>query len=130
MERPSSPVSILGSDRDAGAIDAARANAARAGVGEDVAFDVRPLSAIEPPDGPGLLIANPPYGVRVGESDALRNLYAALGRTARQKCPGWTLALLSADRKLEGHVGLPFSESFRTSNGGIPVRLVTAAIPV
>jgi putative N6-adenine-specific DNA methylase len=130
MERPSAPIPILGSDRDAGAIDAARANAARAGVGADVTFDVRPLSGIEPPDGPGLLIANPPYGVRVGESDALRNLYAALGRTARQKCPGWTLALLSADRKLEGHVGIPFSESFRTSNGGIPVRLVTAAIPV
>ncbi|HEX8245558.1 MAG TPA: hypothetical protein VF541_18745, partial [Longimicrobium sp.] len=124
-----SPVPIQGSDRDAGAIDAARANAERAGVGEDVRFDVRPVSAIEPPPGPGLLIANPPYGVRVGESDALRSLYAALGRTARAKCPGWTLGLLGADRKLEGQVGLPFTEAFRTSNGGIPVRLVTAAVP-
>jgi len=126
---PSSPVPLLGSDRDAGAIDAARANAARAGVAEDVAFDQRPVSAIEPPEGPGLLIANPPYGVRVGESDALRSLYAALGKTARAKAPGWTLALLSADRKLEGQAGLAFAERFRTSNGGIPVRLVTADVP-
>jgi putative N6-adenine-specific DNA methylase len=128
MERPSSPVAIQGSDRDAGAIDAARANAGRAGVADDARFDVRPLSAIEPPDGPGLLIANPPYGIRVGESDALRNLYAALGRVARERCRGWTVALLSADRKLEGQVGLPFAERFRTSNGGIPVRLVTATV--
>jgi len=122
-------VPILGSDRDAGAIEAAASNAARAGVGEDVRLEVRPLSAIEAPGGTGLLVANPPYGVRVGESDALRNLYAALGRVAREKLPGWTVALLSADRKLEGQVGLPFGEVFRTSNGGIPVRLVTAAVP-
>ncbi|HSU14515.1 hypothetical protein [Longimicrobium sp.] len=127
-ERPSPPVAIQGSDRDAGAIEAAAANAGRAGVADDVGFDVRPVSAIEPPEGPGLLIANPPYGVRVGETDALRNLYAALGRVARAKCPGWTVALLSADRKLEGQVGLPFAEVFRTSNGGIPVRLVTAPV--
>jgi putative N6-adenine-specific DNA methylase len=126
---PSSPVPVLGSDRDVGAIEAARSNAGRAGVADDVGFDVRPVSAVEPPEGAGLMIANPPYGVRVGESDALRSLYAAVGKTARARAPGWTLALLSADRKLEGQVGLPFDERFRTSNGGIPVRLVTAPVP-
>jgi len=75
------------------------------------------------------MIANPPYGVRVGETEALRSLYAAVGKTARARAPGWTLALLSADRKLEGQVGLPFDERFRTSNGGIPVRLVIAHVP-
>jgi putative N6-adenine-specific DNA methylase len=126
---PSASAPILGSDRDAGAIEAARANAARAGVSDDAGFDVRSVSAIEAPPGPGLLIANPPYGVRVGESDALRSLYAALGRVARERGPGWQLALLSADRKLEGQVGIAFGEAFRTSNGGIPVRLVVGQVP-
>lgn len=126
--RPASPVAILGSDRDAGAVEAARANAARAGVGDDVELEQKPVSAIEPPPGPGLIIANPPYGVRVGESDALRSLYAALGRTARARAAGWTLALLSADRKLEGQVGVAFREEIRTSNGGIPVRLVVGTV--
>ncbi len=125
---PSAAAPILGSDRDAGAVEAARANAARAGVSDDVRFVARPLSAVEPPPGPGLLIANPPYGVRVGESDALRDLYAALGRVARDRAPGWTLALLSADRKLEGQVGVAFREAVRTSNGGIPVRLVVGRV--
>ena len=123
-----SPVPVAGSDRDAGAIEAARANAERAGVAGDVDFAVRPVSAMEPPPGRGLLVCNPPYGVRVGEIDALRNLYAALGRTARARCPGWTVALLAAERKLEAQVGIPFAEAFRTSNGGIPVRLAVGVV--
>jgi putative N6-adenine-specific DNA methylase len=116
---------ILGSDRDAGAVEAARSNAERAGVEEDVDFEVAPLSALRPPPGPGWLVTNPPYGVRVGESAPLRDLYAALGRLARRDLPGWTLALLSADRRLEAQVGVEWKEALRTRNGGIPVRVVT-----
>lgn len=122
--RPAAGVPVVASDRDAGAVEAAEANAARAGVRDDLDLAVRPLSALEPPAGEGWIVSNPPYGIRVGERDPLRNLYAALGRTLRERCPGWTLALLSADRALEGQVGVRFEERFRTSNGGIPVRLV------
>jgi 23S rRNA G2445 N2-methylase RlmL len=73
---------------------------------------------------------NPPYGVRVGEAEGLRDLYAALGRTLRRRCPGWTLALLAADRRLEGHTGLPLTEALHTQNGGIPVRLMVGRVPV
>ncbi|MBM3885279.1 MAG: class I SAM-dependent RNA methyltransferase [Gemmatimonadetes bacterium] len=125
----SAPAPILASDRDAGAIDAARANAERAGVAQDIELRVAPLSALEPPPGPGLLIANPPYGVRVGETKPLRDLFARLGQVARTRCAGWDLVLLSADRGLESQVGLPFTERFATSNGGIPVRLVRTRIP-
>lgn len=117
-------VAIQGSDRDAGAIEAAASNAARAGVEEDVALSVRALSAVEPPPGEGWLVTNPPYGVRVGESDRVRDLYAALGRVAREKLPGWTVALLSADRRLEGQVKIAFRQALATRNGGIPVRVV------
>ncbi|HEX6910691.1 MAG TPA: hypothetical protein VF142_09850 [Longimicrobium sp.] len=126
---PASPVPILGSDRDEGAIAAATANAERAGVADDVDFSARAVSAIEPPPGPGWMVINPPYGVRVGERDPLRNLYAALGRTLRARCPGWTLALLSPDAGLERQVGIPLEEALRTSNGGIPVRLAVGRVP-
>jgi putative N6-adenine-specific DNA methylase len=126
---PRSPVPILGSDRDDGAIVAARANAERAGVTADVEFSARAVSAVEPPAGPGWMVINPPYGVRIGEKDPLRNLYAALGRTLRERCPGWTLALLSPDAGLERQIGMGLQEALRTSNGGIPVRLVTGRVP-
>lgn len=127
-ELPGSPVAIHGADRDAGAIVAARANAERAGVQDDVHFDEQAISAMSEAPAPGLIASNPPYGVRVGESEGLRNLYAQLGNVARRNRAGWMLALLAADKKLEQQVLLDFDEQFRTKNGGIPVHLVTALV--
>ncbi len=129
QELARSPVPIQGSDRDAGAIDAARANAERAGVSQDVVFSVRALSAIEPPTGPGLVAANPPYGVRVGERHEIRNLYAQLGHVLRRQCAGWRLALFSPDAKLTAQLGFVMQTVLATSNGGIPVHVEVGAVP-
>lgn len=126
--RPAASTPILGSDRDAGAIAAATANARRAGVLTDLDLAVRPLSALEPPPGAGWLVTNPPYGVRVGERAPLRNLYAALGKLARQRLRGWHLTLLSADRRLERQVRIPFEPVLETRNGGIAVRVVHGVV--
>lgn len=128
--RAQSPVAIAGGDRDAGAIAAAEANAARAGVAADIAFARQSLSATRAPaGGPGLIATNPPYGKRVGDSDALRALYAQLGATARAHFPGWTIAMVGADRRLEGQLRLTLDERARTRNGGLPVRLLVANVP-
>jgi putative N6-adenine-specific DNA methylase len=123
---PAAPAPIIGSDRDEGAIAASRANAERAGVSGDVEFVQRAVSELAVPDGPGLLITNPPYGIRVGERAPLRDLYARLGQLARTRCAGWEVALLSADHTLDSHTGLDFHAVLRTNNGGIPVRVVLA----
>jgi putative N6-adenine-specific DNA methylase len=129
-----SPVRIVASDRDAGAIAAASSNAGRAGVAADIDFSVRPISDVAPPAGPGggLLASNPPYGVRLARGggaaagrDRLRDLYAQLGNVARARFAGWTLTLMTESRLLERQVGVPFTELFQTSNGGIAVRVVT-----
>lgn len=123
---PASPVGVAGSDRDVGAIDAARANADRAGVSGDVVFEVRALSAAEPLADQaacaGLVAVNPPYGVRIGEVRPLRNLYAALGHLMTGRLPGWRLAMISANEELERQVGRELREAFVTSNGGIRIR--------
>lgn len=127
---PASPVTIQGSDRDSGAIDAARANAERAGVAQAVEWSVHAVSAISPPGGAGLVAANPPYGVRVGDRHEIRNLYAQLGHVLRRHCGGWRLALLSPDAKLTSQLGFAMRPVLGTSNGGIPVRVVVGEIPV
>jgi putative N6-adenine-specific DNA methylase len=125
-----SPVRIAASDRDAGAIDAARSNAERAGVAGDIELAVQSISAAGPPSGSvGALIMNPPYGERIGDSDAIRNLYAQMGNVARKNFAGWTFGMLSPDKGLEAQTRLPLEERFKTSNGGIPVRFVTAVVP-
>jgi putative N6-adenine-specific DNA methylase len=126
---PRAPAKIVASDRDAGAASATLANAERAGVASDVEIRRSALSGITPPDGRGLLIANPPYGVRASSSTDVRNLYAQLGNVARAKCAGWTLAFLSADRAIDAQVKLPLIESLKFKNGGIPVRLMRAEVP-
>lgn len=123
-------VRIRGSDRDAGAIEAARSNAERAGVAADIELTARAVSAIDDCErGGGLVATNPPYGVRVGEAARLRDLYAKLGQVLRGKCPGWRVALLSANARLDGELRLPLEERLRTRNGGIPVRLMVAKVP-
>jgi 23S rRNA G2445 N2-methylase RlmL len=127
---PSAPAPIIGADRDEGAIANALANAKRVGVLSDVEFRCAPLSALDVPEASGgLLVANPPYGVRLGETKALRDLFARLGQVAYERCRGWRVTLLSADRGLESHTRLPFTEVLATSHGGIAVRLVAADVP-
>ncbi len=124
---PAAPAPIFASDRDEGAITNARANAERAGVLADITFRCAPLSALTWPEGSGgLVVSNPPYGVRVGETEGLRDLFARLGQLVRAHGAGWRVALLSADRGLERETRLPFTEVFATRNGGIPVRLVVS----
>jgi putative N6-adenine-specific DNA methylase len=125
---PAAAASIQASDRDAGVVDAARANAERAGVSSDIEFAHRAVSAIEPPSQPGWLICNPPYGVRVGERDRLRNLYAQFGKVVRAKCQGWHVGLISATPELERQTALGLVPLLRTTNGGIPVRLVAGIV--
>lgn len=124
-----SPAAIAASDRDAGAIEAAKSNAERAGVANDIQFAVQAISAAGPVgSGAGLLITNPPYGERVGDSKAIRNLYAQFGNTARAKFHGWELAMLSANKTLDAQTQMDFEERFKTTNGGIPVRLVVGPV--
>jgi len=125
----SSPVPIVGSDRDEGAIESARSNAERAGVAGDVEFSVRALSAIEPPADRGLLATNPPYGKRVSDRSNVRDLYAQLGNVARERCPGWRISMYSPDARLTKQTALPFREALGTSHGGIKVALLAAVVP-
>jgi putative N6-adenine-specific DNA methylase len=125
-----SPVRIAASDRDAGAIDAARSNAERAGVDGDIELMVQSISAAGGLlGGPGALITNPPYGERLGDSEGIRNLYAQMGNVARKHFQGWTFGMLSPDASLDAQTRLPLGERFKTTNGGIPVRFVAGVVP-
>lgn len=127
-QTPTAGAPIRGADRDAGSITSARANAQRAGVEEDLALDAAVISDAMPSAGKGWVITNPPYGVRVGDSDALRNLYAQFGNVLRDRFSGWRVGLLSADRRLDGQLRLALAPAFETRNGGIPVRFLVGDV--
>ena len=124
-----SPVPLLGSDRDASAIESARANAERAGVAGDVELGVRAVSALKAPDTPGLVATNPPYGVRLSSESDVRDLYARFGQVLRERCAGWRVAIYASEPRLAKQIELPFTEILRTSNGGIRVAGLVADVP-
>ena len=121
--RSAADVRIVMSDRDAGACDAARANAARAGVTADVEISQQSLSdvALSPLGTSGLVLTNPPYGLRISEGLDLRSLYARLGEVVRAGGPGWQLGMLVPDKRLAAQTSLRFETRLKTSNGGIGV---------
>lgn len=124
---------IRGSDRDAGAIQAAARNAERAGVADTVHFSVEAISQAlgeleELATGTGWILTNPPYGIRIGESDDLRNLYARLGTALKAK-RGWRAGILTSDSALVRQTRLPLVPRIDTRNGGIPVSFLASEKP-
>ncbi|GAP21849.1 THUMP domain-containing class I SAM-dependent RNA methyltransferase [Leptolinea tardivitalis] len=116
-----SPVTILASDRDAGAIQIARSNAERAGVLDLIQFDCLAVSAIQPPNQAGWVVTNPPYGVRVSPDKDLRDLYARFGDVLRRQCPDWNTGVLCSNDLLIGQMHIPLLEKIHLTNGGLPV---------
>jgi putative N6-adenine-specific DNA methylase len=126
-ERPVAP--LWGSDLNAGALGTARRNARRAGVQEHLVLErqdvTRPQS---PPTAPsGLLITNPPYGIRVGQKEALEPLLRALGALLRERLPGWRGAILVPQPASQTALGLELDDAFELQNGGIRCQLLVTA---
>jgi putative N6-adenine-specific DNA methylase len=120
--RRPAPAPIVASDRDEGAVGAARRNAERA----QVAIDVRhhAVSDSQPPASTGLLLTNPPYGERVGDPGRLRDLYATLGKLASRRYAEWTVGFITTDERLAQASGLAFTRSTPPlPHGGLRVKL-------
>jgi putative N6-adenine-specific DNA methylase len=115
---------FYGYDRDQGAVRNAMANAARAGLSQWASFACQPISALTPPDGPpGLVIANPPYGGRIGTRKMLFGLYGSFGQVLRQRFAGWRIGVITSDAGLAKAMDLPFDAGAPVSHGGVRVQL-------
>lgn len=113
---------LFGSDLNSGALGTARRNAKRAGVFEALKLERLDATRLTRRGDTGLVVANLPYGKRVGERDELGQLYRALGRSLTAACKGWYFAFL-LERGAE-HLGLELKETHRVSNGGLDCEVV------
>jgi putative N6-adenine-specific DNA methylase len=129
---PTPILRFYGRDRDPGAIRMSRANAERAGVSAFTEFFETSVEELTAPAGPpGLVIVNPPYGDRLGDTNKLRPLYRTLGHTLLTRFPGWRVGLVTSDDNLANATGLPFSLTAEpVLHGGLRIKLYrTAALP-
>ena len=121
-------VAIYGSDRDQKALRATSEALRRAGLENAVHLDRRDvLECTAPADG-GILIANPPYGVRIGERQALADFYPKLGDVFKQRFPGWRCFIFSADARLPKLIGLKAARRTPLFNGALECRLYEFAM--
>jgi len=118
------PAPIFGSDQDSRAVAIARKNAARAGVENFLTLLHRDIRDLSLPEGPGILLFNPPYGARLGEVEPLKALYRQIGDAMKQHAKGYTAYLLAGNPQLAKFVGLKASRRIVLFNGPIECRLL------
>jgi len=118
-------VRFYGSDRDAGAVKNAEANAQRSGVEAVTGFRQAAVSDLVRPEGTsGLVIVNPPYGARIGNRKLLFGLYGALGDVLKVRFKGWRVGIVTSDGGLAKASGLPFvPPGPPIPHGGLKVKL-------
>ena len=119
---------VIGIEQDAGIAEQARDNVAAAGLAGVIDIRQGHFDGQDLPDGPGVMVCNPPYGERLGDASNLDGFYSDLGNYARQQASGWQLWLLSGNPKLTGALRLKASRRIPVSNGGIDCRWLHYAI--
>jgi 23S rRNA (guanine2445-N2)-methyltransferase / 23S rRNA (guanine2069-N7)-methyltransferase len=117
---------FYGFDADAGVLSRAEENARRAGIAELIRFECRPLEQLQRPRGSerGLLVTNPPYGERLGETRPLMFLYRLLGERLKQGFADWRAAVFTGNPDLCKVMKLRAEKQYRLFNGTIDSKLL------
>ncbi|EFC87518.1 MULTISPECIES: THUMP domain-containing class I SAM-dependent RNA methyltransferase [Neisseriaceae] len=117
------PAPISGSDNDRYMIRAAVANAQAAEVDTFIRFEVKDAQDTRPNGEGGILISNPPYGVRLAEVQALQALYPQLGAWLKQHYAGWLAGMFTGDRDMPKFMRLSPKRKIPLYNGNLDCRL-------
>lgn len=115
---------IIASDISAQALNASKSNARIAQVEDMIQFEQAEFSSATIPTGNGIVILNPPYGERIGETEKLRQVYANMGDFFKQHCSGKTGYIFTGNPELGKSVGLRTSRKIPFFNAKIECRLL------
>lgn len=122
LVRDDVPLEISGSDIDRSAVEVAFAAAKAAGLGKELRFEVLPVHKARPRGDYGCLIANPPYGERLGDPESVQMALRQLG-SLLEGLPTWSAFVLSPSRQLEHYFGRSADKKRKLFNGRIECNL-------
>jgi putative N6-adenine-specific DNA methylase len=122
-ENRARPVAIFGSDLYGAELAKAREAIETAALDRVVHLKQANLLELSPPAPAGVLVANPPYGVRIGEDAELAAFYPKLGDALKARFAGWRCYFLTADLRLAKLIGLKASKRTPLFNGPLECRL-------
>jgi len=122
-QKPGVPLPIYGSDFSDASLKSARTNLAAAGLEHAVSLKQADVLDIPAPAEHGIIVTNPPYGVRLGERQELAVFYPKLGDALKKNFSGWRAYILSADMRLPKLIRLAASKRTPLFNGPLECRL-------
>lgn len=114
---------IAASDHDRNMIALAKKNAIAAEVIDDIEFSVCDAQDVRANADQGIMISNPPYGVRLAQVQALQALYPQLGSWLKQYYAGWTIGMFTGDREMPRLMRLSPKRKIPLFNGNLDCRL-------
>ncbi|TAK88257.1 MAG: class I SAM-dependent RNA methyltransferase [Betaproteobacteria bacterium] len=114
---------LFGSDTDPKALNAARRNLAEAGIERWVQLERSDILERGAPAPRGVMVANPPYGERLGSADELAAFYPRLGDALKKNFAGWRCYFFTADLRLPKLIRLQPSRRTPLFNGALECRL-------
>jgi putative N6-adenine-specific DNA methylase len=117
------PASIYASDRDPAMVRVAQRMFQGAGVAMDVRLKHSNILDLDAPADTGVMVINPPYGVRLSRPDELESFYPKLGDWLKQRFAGWRAYVLTGDARLAKLIGLTPSKRIPLFNGALECRL-------
>jgi len=115
---------IIATDIDARAVLAAKQNAKTAGVDHLIEFAICDFAETKIPPGQGIVLLNPEYGMRLGDTTELEEIYKRMGDFFKQKCAGYAAHIFTGNTNLAKKVGLRTSKKLPFFNGTIECRLL------
>jgi putative N6-adenine-specific DNA methylase len=122
-QHPRARAAIWASDRDGTAVQIAKRAFQRAGVATDIAVAQHDILTLEAPAEHGVLLINPPYGVRLSRPEELDLFYPKLGDWLKQRFTGWRAYLFTGDLRVPKLIGLSPSRRIPLYNGALECRL-------
>lgn len=122
-QKPETPAAIYASDQDPAAIKIAQRNFQGAGVAIDIRLRQSNILALEAPTEQGIMLINPPYGVRLSQPDELEFFYPRLGDWLKQRFAGWRVYVFTGDARVPKLIGLAPTKRTPLFNGALECRL-------
>jgi putative N6-adenine-specific DNA methylase len=112
---------IFASDIDPEAISLAGYHVRKAGVADGIKLKIQAVKDINLSKTYGVLIANPPYGERLGELKQVERLYQELGQLSR-RMDTWSFFIITSHPQFESHFGRKADKNRKLYNGRIQSR--------
>ena len=117
-------IDINGSDQLRKNINLSIESAKKIGLQDKINFSTENLENFKCSDNKGVIILNPPYGIRLGDEKNLQNLYQKIGDIFKNECSGFDAYIFTHNKILAKSVGLRTKRKFILKNGQLDCRLL------